>query len=182
MTLAPRAALALLVALAAGPAPAAPPNIILILSDDQGFPDYGFMGSKIARTPNLDRMAAQSLLYTRGYVMPVCSPSLACLLTGQLPHVHGVTGNDLSGQPPAAGRGPLTRQLLRQPLLLPKSLAAAGYRSFQTGKLWNVTAQEVGLNSACCRRMDFKKRKIHKMNSFYAPERERVLAAAGPAL
>ena len=147
MPLPRRALVALLAAFAAGPALAAPPNIILILSDDQGFPDYGFMGSMIARTPNLDRMAARSLLYTRGYVMPVCSPSLACLLTGQLPHVHGVTGNDLSGQAPASGRGPLARQLLNQRLLLPRALAAADYRSFQTGKLWNVTAKEVGFTA-----------------------------------
>ncbi|MEO7623939.1 MAG: sulfatase-like hydrolase/transferase, partial [Gallionella sp.] len=53
------------------------PNVILILSDDHGFTDYGFMGHKVVRTPNIDRMASQSLLYTRGYVMPVCSPSLA---------------------------------------------------------------------------------------------------------
>src|SRR3954452_20955525 len=68
----------------------AKPNVILILSDDHGFTDYGFMGHKVVRTPNLDRMASQSLLYTRGYVMPVCSPPLASLLTGKLPHEHGI--------------------------------------------------------------------------------------------
>jgi len=47
-------------------------------------------------TPNLDRLAAESQLYARGNVMPVCSRSLASLHTGQLPHVHGITGNDLS--------------------------------------------------------------------------------------
>ena len=60
------------------------PNLVLIVSDDHGFTDYGFMGSHLAKTPNLDRIASESLLYTRGYVMPVCSPSLACLLTGRL--------------------------------------------------------------------------------------------------
>ena len=38
------------------------PNVILILSDDHGFTDYGFMGHPVARTPNLDRMASESLL------------------------------------------------------------------------------------------------------------------------
>ena len=42
------------------------PNVILIISDDHGFPDYGFMGHKTVRTPNLDRIASQSVLYTRG--------------------------------------------------------------------------------------------------------------------
>jgi len=131
------------------------PNVILILADDLGFTDYGFMGHKVVQTPNLDRMASQSLLYTRGYVMPVCSPSLACLLTGKLPHAHGITGNDLSKTSAAAsaseagakGRSPLTHQLLSNPFLLPKMLTDAGYLTFQTGKLWNVSAEEVGFTS-----------------------------------
>lgn len=127
------------------------PNVILILSDDQGFNDYGFMGHKIAQTPNLDRLASQSLLYTRGYVMPVCSPALACLLTGKLPHAHGITGNDLGDEGikivHANGkkdRSPLSHQLLGNSVILPKVLTEAGYLTYQTGKLWNVTAQEVG--------------------------------------
>ncbi len=130
------------------------PNVILILSDDHGFTDYGFMGHAVVRTPRLDRLAEQSLLYTRGYVMPVCSPSLACLLTGRLPHQHGITGNDLSPAANAAetaagvtGRAPLSHRLLSNPLLLPQALTTAGYISFQTGKLWNVTAEEVGFTS-----------------------------------
>lgn len=133
---------------------AARPNVILILSDDQGFTDYGFMGHKVVRTPNIDRMASQSLLYTRGYVMPVCSPSLACLLTGKLPHAHGITGNDLSKSAAAAakqageaGRSPLSHKLLSNAMILPKALTEAGYLTFQTGKLWNVTAEEVGFTS-----------------------------------
>jgi arylsulfatase A-like enzyme len=129
------------------------PNVILILSDDHGFNDYGFMGHKIVQTPSIDRMASQSLLYTRGYVMPVCSPTLACLLTGKLPHEHGITGNDLSpagiDAEKAKGkndRSPLSRQLLGNSVILPKVLTAAGYLTFQTGKLWNVTAQEAGFS------------------------------------
>ena len=130
------------------------PNVILILSDDHGFNDYGFMGHKVAKTPSLDRMAAQSLLYTRGYVMPVCSPSLASLLTGQLPHVHGITGNDLSEADIAArkakgkkDRSPLSTQLLSSTVILPKVLTQAGYLTCQTGKLWNTTATEVGFTA-----------------------------------
>ncbi|TWU15103.1 sulfatase family protein [Allorhodopirellula heiligendammensis] len=131
----------------------AAPNVVLIISDDQGFTDYGFMGSEIARTPNLDRIAAESLLYTRGYVMPVCSPSLASLLTGRLPHVHGITGNDLSAESIKAvrakgklDRDPLSQRLLANSPILPKTLGEAGYQTFQTGKLWNVTAEEIGFS------------------------------------
>jgi len=136
------------------------PNIILIISDDHGFPDYGFMGNKVVQTPNLDRIASQSLLYTRGYTMPLCSPSLACLLTGKLPHQNGIIGNDLEDQDASAtpgakekgkakkvSRDPLARQLLGNSLVLPKALSEAGYLSFQTGKLWNVTYKDVGFTS-----------------------------------
>lgn len=130
------------------------PNVILLLSDDQGFTDYGFMGHEVVKTPHIDRLASQSLLYTRGYVMPVCSPSLACLLTGQLPHVHGITGNDLSTEAiearKAAGkkdRAPLSQRLLSNSVILPKVLSEAGYLTYQTGKLWNVTAEEVGFTA-----------------------------------
>jgi len=131
------------------PAAAEKPNIILIISDDHGYTDYGFMGHKVVQTPHLDRMAAQSLLYTRGYATPVCSPSLASLLTGRLPHRHGITGNDLANpaSSPVAGPGkrqPLAERLLSNPLILPKALTEAGYLTFQSGKLWNTTYQDVG--------------------------------------
>ncbi len=117
------------------------PNVVLIVSDDHGFPDYGFMGSSAVQTPSLDRLAAQSLVYTRGYATPVCSPSLATLLTGLHPHQHGITGNDLAGN---RERGPLKERLLANPLLLPRALSQAGYRTLQTGKLWNTTYAEAG--------------------------------------
>lgn len=125
------------------------PNIVLIISDDQAFTDYGFMDHPVAETPHLDRIASESLLYTRGYVMPVCSPSLACILTGELPHVHGITGNDLRRNAPQAGpgradRGPLLKQVLDNRLMLPKALSDAGYLTFQTGKLWNATYKDLG--------------------------------------
>jgi arylsulfatase A-like enzyme len=120
------------------------PNIVLIISDDHGYSDYGFMGNKAVRTPHLDRLAGQSLLYTRGYATPLCSPSLACLLTGRLPHQHGITGNDLAKPPVGAKRSPLAERLLGNSLLLPKALTEAGYLTFQSGKLWNMTYKEAG--------------------------------------
>ncbi|MDP4625331.1 MAG: sulfatase-like hydrolase/transferase [Akkermansiaceae bacterium] len=120
------------------------PNIILIISDDQGFPDYGFMGHESIKTPHLDQMAADSLLYTRGYVMPVCSPSLACLLTGLPPHKNGITGNDLSVK--TNNRSALANQLLDHAPLLPQAITDAGYLTFQTGKLWNATYKDVGFS------------------------------------
>ena len=54
------------------------PNVVLIVSDDQGYADVGFHGSKEILTPNLDAMAADGVICTQGYVtFPVCSPSRA---------------------------------------------------------------------------------------------------------
>ena len=72
-----------------------PPNVLLIISDDQAYTDYGFMGHPDIETPRLDALAEQSLTFTRGYVTaPLCSPSLASLITGLYAYQHGITGND----------------------------------------------------------------------------------------
>lgn len=126
----------------AAAAEATRPNIVLIISDDHAFNDYGFMGGAHVNTPHLDRMASQSLLYSRGYATPVCSPSLGTLLTGLYPHQHGITGNDIKGAP--GDRDTLSKRLLHNPLILPKALTAAGYLTMQTGKLWNMSYQQAG--------------------------------------
>lgn len=70
------------------------PNVILILSDDQGYGDLGCHGNQDIQTPHLDRLAAQSTELLRFYVSPVCAPTRASLLTGRYnvrTGVHGVT-------------------------------------------------------------------------------------------
>lgn len=59
------------------------PNIIFIMADDLGWQDVGFMGSQWFETPNLDKLARESLVFTNAYMYPTCSPSRAALLTGQ---------------------------------------------------------------------------------------------------
>jgi arylsulfatase/arylsulfatase A len=68
-----------------GAAPAAPgrPNIILVMTDDQGLGDLGVTGNPVLRTPNLDAMAARSARMSRFYVSPVCTPTRASLMTGR---------------------------------------------------------------------------------------------------
>ena len=64
-----------------------PPNVVFILSDDQGWSDYGFMGHADIKTPHLDTLASSSLFFDGGYVAaPICRPSLASLVTGLFPH------------------------------------------------------------------------------------------------
>ncbi|MCG8586006.1 MAG: sulfatase-like hydrolase/transferase, partial [Pirellulales bacterium] len=78
------------------------PNVVMIISDDQAFSDYGFMGHETIRTPALDRLADESATFTRGYVpSSLCRPSLMTLATGLYPYQHKISGNDPSGK-----RGP----------------------------------------------------------------------------
>jgi arylsulfatase/arylsulfatase A len=66
------------------PAVAAPrPNVILIMTDDQGYPDLGCHGNPIVQTPHLDAMASRSARLPHFYVSPVCTPTRACLMTGR---------------------------------------------------------------------------------------------------
>lgn len=143
--------LALLLGLAGSAASTAqdtpPPNVVFIVSDDHHWRDYGFMGHPHIRTPHLDRLAKESLLFRRGYVpSSLCCPSLAAIISGRYPHQSGITSND--PVPPAGKRwaemGDETFQAAREPFnrlmdtlpTLPRLLAAKGYLSFQTGKWW----------------------------------------------
>ena len=119
------------------------PNVVMIISDDQAWTDYGFMNHPVIQTPNLDRLAKASACFTRGYVpTALCRPSLATMISGLYPHQHGITGND----PSVALAPPNSEEYrrLREALIskvdslptLPKLLKSAGYRSFQSGKWW----------------------------------------------
>jgi arylsulfatase A-like enzyme len=114
------------------------PNIVLILSDDQAWTDYGFMGHDIIQTPSLDRLASQSVVFRRGYVpTPICRPSLMTLATGYYPHQHHIVGNDPKGgwKQPEFPREELLANIDTIPSLA-QILAEHGYLSFQSGKWW----------------------------------------------
>jgi arylsulfatase A-like enzyme len=123
-------------------------NVVLIIADDQHWRDYGFMGHEHLRTPHLDRLARESLVFRRGYVTSsLCCPSLASIITGRYPHEHHIVGNDppvnpriARGTPEwkaafVAGRERMNRHLEAWPTL-PRLLGEQGYRSLQTGKWW----------------------------------------------
>ena len=59
------------------------PNVVLIMTDDQGIGDFGTTGNPVIETPNIDAMAARSASMSTFYVSPVCSPTRACLMTGR---------------------------------------------------------------------------------------------------
>lgn len=69
-----------------------PPNIILVLVDDLGWKDLGFMGSKLYQTPHIDRLASEGMIFTNAYAAcAVCSPTRASVLTGKYPARLGIT-------------------------------------------------------------------------------------------
>ena len=107
-------------------ATAARPNIVLILTDDQGYGDLGYHGNPKIRTPHLDRFARESVRLASFYVSPVCSPTRASLMTGRYNYRTGVVDT-------YAGRS------LMHPSeqTLAEMLAAAGYRTGIFGK-WHL--------------------------------------------
>jgi arylsulfatase A-like enzyme len=116
------------------------PNVVLIISDDQAWTDFGFMGHDVVQTPCIDKLAAQSLTFTRGYVpTSLCRPSLATVITGLYPTQHHISGNDpaRTGSPEALKKANAALDSkIRSLDTLPKLLATKGYVSFQCGKWW----------------------------------------------
>jgi len=125
--------------------PAQRPNIVFILSDDQAWTDYGFMGHEDIKTPHLDKLSEQGLLFDRGYLAaPLCRPSLASLATGLYPFQHGVTGNDVNGNKNRAELDKPVRQAFHQHPSFIKLLSANGYLTHQSGKWWEGSYQDGG--------------------------------------
>ncbi len=101
------------------------PNIILVMSDDQGWGDAGYQGHPHAVTPTLDNMAEQGLVFNRFYAAaPVCSPTRGSVLTGRNPYRYGVYHAN-------------TGRLPEDEVNLARILKAQGYRTGHFGK-WHL--------------------------------------------
>jgi uncharacterized sulfatase len=136
------------------------PNVVFLLSDDQGWTDYSFMDHPHIKTPNIDQLAKAGILYERGYVTaPLCRPSLASIVTGMYPHQTRIRGND-----PLLPKGtnrknkkfkPLSLKLrnrMTAPMLIHPSfvkiLKDNGYATLQTGKWWEGDPKDHGFTDA----------------------------------
>ncbi len=118
-------------ALAPSQAPPRRPNIVMIFCDDLGYGDLGCYGNRIIQTPNLDRLAAGGVRFTRFYVTsPVCTPSRAALMTGHYPQRYGIHHADLPEQLP---RYPLPASAVT----IAEVLREAGYYTAHVGK-WHL--------------------------------------------
>jgi arylsulfatase A-like enzyme len=109
------------------------PNVLMVVGDDWGWMDFGFMGHPEIRTPNLDRLAKDGALFPNGYTpTSLCRASLATILTGQYAHQHRICCND----PPDGVARDAMFPFIKDSPALPRLLLDAGYESFQTGKFW----------------------------------------------
>ena len=116
------------------------------------------MGHPDIKTPHLDKLAKQSVVFRRGYVpTALCRPSLVTLLTGHYASTHGVTGNDPSPKYAAKGTdlykqrcGKLISYLDKFETV-PEAVGKLGYLSHQSGKLWEGSYQNCGFTHGMTR-------------------------------
>jgi arylsulfatase A-like enzyme len=150
--------------LRAAPAASPPPNIVLVYIDDLGWKDLACTGSTYHRTPHIDRLAAEGMMFTRGYASaPVCSPSRGALLSGKYPARTKLTTVWDSGEQPVDERllevskpvianiiergnaqyleGRHRHALPRSEYTIAQALRDSGYETAHFGK-WHVGLQE----------------------------------------
>ncbi len=111
------------------------PNLVLILTDNQGAWTLGCYGNRDIRTPNIDRLASEGMRFTRAFACNgVCSPTRASLLTGLMPSQHGVHCYFAAGGVQA---GPGAYNTIGEFRTLPRILTEAGYVAGLSGK-WHL--------------------------------------------
>ena len=112
-----------------------PKNIVLILADDLGWADTTLYGkTSLYETPNIQRLAARGMTFTRAYANPICSPTRASIMSGQNAARHGMTAPaahlpDIRFDPIASTNGP------------PNQKWRSWYREC-TGKAWKMTLRK----------------------------------------
>ena len=104
------------------------PNFLFLLTDDQSYRTLGLTGSPFMRTPSIDRLGREGVLFTNGFVaMSLCAPSRACFLTGMYPHKNGIINNQLRWNQNLS--------------TLPRILKEAGWRTAHIGK-WHMDGDD----------------------------------------
>ena len=115
------------------------PNIVMVFVDDMGWGDLSCFGNREAKTPHIDRLAAEGLRFEQFYVnSPICSPSRCALMTGQHPQRWRIT-SFLNNRADNERRG-VAQWLDPQAPMLPRLLKQAGYATGHFGK-WHLGGQ-----------------------------------------
>jgi len=132
-TLLPLLALVALLALVLAPAPSvqaglagSKPNLVLVVTDDQGYPPLAAHGHPWLKTPHLDTLHGESARFTRFLVAPTCSPTRSAIMTGRHPEKNGITHTILERE-----------RMTLDATILPQVLKTAGYTSGIFGK-WHL--------------------------------------------
>ena len=136
------------------------PNVILIIGDDHGYPYFGFMGSQIVSTPNMDMLAESGALFTNGYVPDNhCRPALQALITGIDPYDYIKQRDylkdslkeeqvylDMDNASKKEWENNFNYHAMKYFNTIPKVLRKEGYKSFQSGKWWEYHFEYGGFN------------------------------------
>lgn len=116
------------------------PNILIIVGDDIGYSDYGFMGSEI-HTPNIDKLAKEGAVFTNFHVSPTCSVTRSMLLTGVDSHLIGLGAFDFTIYPPLKDHPGYESYLTKNALTIATILKDNGYHTYASGK-WHLGAKQ----------------------------------------
>ncbi len=116
------------------------PNFLVIVADDMGWADLGFLGSRI-KTPNLDALVDRGVFLSNFYVAPSCSPTRSMLLTGVSNHMAGVGTMDRLQTPNQLGNINYAAQLHNGVVTVAEALQTQGYRTMMSGK-WHLAPHD----------------------------------------
>lgn len=138
-----------------------PPNIVLLIGDDHGYPYFGFMGDPNVITPTMDTLAAGGATFTQGHVTSsICAPSLRTLITGWHPVPYSMRVSSIIEQrkledPQYSQLSDVEKRVwrriqraaaMREFETLPTLLRSKGYRSWQGGKWWEDSYRNGGFD------------------------------------
>ena len=104
------------------------PNILLLVADDLGYADLGCFGGDI-ETPNIDKLAASGIRFSRFHTSPLCAPTRAMLLSGNDNHIAGMGSQGL-----VTNEFGYEGRISTRTMIIPEVLIKAGYHTYMAGK------------------------------------------------